>query len=99
MPGYFSKAFLGFKHEIPHKKQYSPHPHVIPNYIAKAQFTEPEEDLLPLGKEKPNSSKQLQEPFSIMDVQSTAQYSLHLVHLPPNKQSQWQKHWQKLYNC
>ena len=34
---------------MPHKKQNSPHPHVIPNYGAKAQFTEPEDDLPPLG--------------------------------------------------
>jgi hypothetical protein len=37
MPGYLSKAFVRFKHETPHKKQNSPHPHVIPNYGAKAQ--------------------------------------------------------------
>ena len=49
MPGYLSKAFVRFKHEMPHKKQNSPHPHVIPNYGAKAQFTEPEDDLPPLG--------------------------------------------------
>jgi len=45
MPGYLSKAFVRFKHEILHKKQNLPHPHVIPNYGATAQFTEPEEDL------------------------------------------------------
>jgi hypothetical protein len=52
MPGCLSKAFVRFKHEIPHKKQNSPHPHIIPNYRAKVQFTEPEEDLPPLGKEE-----------------------------------------------
>ena len=52
MPGYLSKAFVRFKHEIPHKKQNSPHPHVIPNYGAKAQFAEPEEDLPILGTEE-----------------------------------------------
>jgi hypothetical protein len=52
MPGYLSKTFLRFKHEIPHKKKNSPHPHVIPNYGAKAQITEPEEDLPPLRKEE-----------------------------------------------
>ncbi len=52
MPGYLSKAFVRFKHEIPHKKQNSPHPHIIPNYGAKVQFTEPEEDLPPFGKEE-----------------------------------------------
>jgi hypothetical protein len=52
MPGYLSKAFLRFKHEIPHKKQNSPHPHVILNYRAKAQFTEPEDNLPLLGKEE-----------------------------------------------
>ncbi len=52
MPGYLSKAFLRLKHKTPHKKQTSPHPHVISNYGAKAQFTEPEEDLPPLRKEE-----------------------------------------------
>ncbi len=52
MPGYLSKAFVRFKHEIPHKKQNSPHPLIIPNHGAKAQFTEPEEDFLPLRKEE-----------------------------------------------
>jgi len=52
MPGYLSKAFVRFKHEILHKKQNSPHPHVIPNYGAKVQFAEPEEDLPILGTEE-----------------------------------------------
>jgi hypothetical protein len=52
MPGYLSKAFVRFKHEIPHKKQNSPHPHVIPNYGAKAQLAEPEEDFPILGTEE-----------------------------------------------
>jgi len=51
MPGYLSKAFVRFKHEIPHKKQNLPHPHVIPNYGAKAQFAELDEDLPILGTE------------------------------------------------
>jgi hypothetical protein len=33
-------------------KTISPHPHVIPNYGAKAQFTEPEDDLPHLGADK-----------------------------------------------
>ncbi len=52
MPGYLSKAFVRFKHEIPHKKQNSRHPHLIPNYRAKAQLAEPEEDLPILGTEE-----------------------------------------------
>jgi hypothetical protein len=52
MPGYLSKAFVRFKHETPHKKQNSPHPHIIPNYVAKAQYTEPEDDLPPLGADE-----------------------------------------------
>jgi hypothetical protein len=52
MPGYLNKAFVRFKHEIPYKKQNSPHPHVIPNYGAKEQFAEPEEDLPILGTEE-----------------------------------------------
>jgi hypothetical protein len=52
MPGYSSKVFLRFKHEISHKKQNSPHPHVIANYGVKAQVTEPEEDLPPPWKRR-----------------------------------------------
>jgi len=52
MPGYLSKALVRFKHEIPHKKQNSRHPHLIPNYRAKAQLAEPEEDLPILGTEE-----------------------------------------------
>jgi hypothetical protein len=52
MPGYLSKAFVRFKHETPRKKQNSPHPHVVPNYGAKAQYAEPEDDLPPLGAEE-----------------------------------------------
>ncbi len=51
MPGYLSKVFLRFKYEIPYKNQNSPHPHVIPNYGAKAPFTEPEEEP-PLSEKK-----------------------------------------------
>jgi hypothetical protein len=52
MLGHLSKAFLRFNYEIPHKKQNSSHLHVIPNYGAKAQYTEPKGDLTPLGKEE-----------------------------------------------
>ena len=52
MPGYLSKAFVRFKHEMPRKKQNSPHPHIIPNYGAKAQYAEPEDDLPPLGADE-----------------------------------------------
>jgi len=72
MPGYLSKAFMRFKHEMPHKKQNSPHPHVILNYGAKAQFTEPEDDFPPLEQKKQNSYKRSRGRSSIMYVQSTA---------------------------
>ncbi len=52
MPGYLSKAFVRFKHEMPRKKQNSPHPHIVPNYGAKAQYAEPEDDLPPLGADE-----------------------------------------------
>ena len=52
MPGNLSNAFVRFKHEMLHKKQNSPHPHVIPNYGAKEQFTEPEDDLPHLGADE-----------------------------------------------
>ena len=54
MPGYLSKAFVRFKHETPQKQQNSPHPLVIPNYGAKAQYTEPEEDPPPRSRQNKN---------------------------------------------
>ncbi len=37
IPGYIQKALLWFKHKTPKTKQNSPHPHVKPQYGAKAQ--------------------------------------------------------------
>jgi len=52
MPGYLSKALLRFKHEMPKKKQNSPHPHVAPQYGAKTQYVEKADTSPPLGKEE-----------------------------------------------
>ena len=40
MPVCLDKAFLKSKHVALSKKQNSPHPHVIPQYGAKTQYTE-----------------------------------------------------------
>ncbi len=44
MPGYLDKAFLKFKHVAPSKKQNSPHPHTIPQYGAKTQYAESQDE-------------------------------------------------------
>ena len=52
MPGYLDKALLQFKHEMPKTKQNSPHPHVAPQYGAKAQYAEEADNSPPLGKDE-----------------------------------------------
>ncbi len=52
MPGYLEKALVRFKHEKPKSKQYSPHPHVKPQYGAKAQYVEEADTSPPLSKEE-----------------------------------------------
>jgi len=91
MSGYLSKAFVRFKHETPHKKQNSPHPHVIPNYGAIELFTEPEDDLPHLGADETDSYKLSRGCSYIMDVQLTARYSRLSAHSQLNKRNRRQK--------
>ncbi len=51
MPGYLDKVFLKFKHVAPNKKQNSPHPHAIPQYGAKTQCAESQDESPLLNKE------------------------------------------------
>jgi hypothetical protein len=51
MPGYLDKVFLKFKHVAPSKKQNSPHPHTIPQYGAKTQYAESQDESPLLNKE------------------------------------------------
>jgi hypothetical protein len=51
MPGYLDKVFLKFKHVAPSKKQNSPHPHAIPQYGAKTQYAESQDEAPLLNKE------------------------------------------------
>jgi hypothetical protein len=51
MPGNLNKVFLKFKHVAPSKKQNSPHPHAIPQYGAKTQYAESQDDSPLLNKE------------------------------------------------
>jgi hypothetical protein len=51
MPGYISKALQRFAHERPKRIQNSPHPHVVPNYGAKAQYVEEDDPGALLDKE------------------------------------------------
>jgi hypothetical protein len=52
MPGYLQKALIRFKHEKPDKIKNSPHPHVIPQYRAKKQYTKDKDVSPPLSKEE-----------------------------------------------
>jgi Reverse transcriptase (RNA-dependent DNA polymerase) len=48
MPGYVEKALQRFTHQAPVKPQHAPHQWTAPNYGAKIQYTEPEDESLPL---------------------------------------------------
>lgn len=50
MPGYIQKALERFQHPKPIRPQNSPHPHSIPIYGAKAQYTESKDDTPLLDK-------------------------------------------------
>jgi hypothetical protein len=52
MPGYLDKGLMKFKHVAPSKKQNSPHPHVIPQYRAKTQYAEYQDESPLLNKEE-----------------------------------------------
>jgi hypothetical protein len=52
MPGYLKTALIRFKHKTPDKIQNSPHPHVIPQYEAKIQYTKDNNGPPPLSKEE-----------------------------------------------
>jgi hypothetical protein len=52
MPGYIQKALLQFKHQTPIAKQNSLHPHVKPQYGAKAQYATNEDTSPPLTGEE-----------------------------------------------
>jgi hypothetical protein len=51
MPSNLDKVFLKFKHVVPSKKQNSPHPHAIPQYGAKTQYAEFQDESPLLNKE------------------------------------------------
>ncbi len=51
MPGYIKKALLRFKHHKPKKMQNSPHPHTIPDYGNKIQYTADKDNTPKLGKD------------------------------------------------
>jgi hypothetical protein len=51
MPGYLDKVFLKVKHVAPSKKQNPPHPHILPQYGAKIQYVEYQDESSLLNKE------------------------------------------------
>jgi Reverse transcriptase (RNA-dependent DNA polymerase) len=48
MPGYTEKALLRFTHPTPAKPQHSPHEWTPPDYGAKVQYADPEDQSIPL---------------------------------------------------
>jgi hypothetical protein len=77
MPDYLWKAMIRFKHDTPTKIQNSLHPHVDPQYGAKIQYTETEDESPPLIKKGQNLSNKSQGQFCIMPKWWTAQSSPH----------------------
>jgi hypothetical protein len=50
MPGYVQKALTRFEHPPPKKRQDQPYPHVKPNYGAKLQYSQEDDDSPALNK-------------------------------------------------
>jgi hypothetical protein len=50
MPGYVRKALIRFQHPPPAKRQDQPYPHVKPNYGAKKQYSQEDDDSPALSK-------------------------------------------------
>jgi Reverse transcriptase (RNA-dependent DNA polymerase) len=48
MPGYVEKALQRFTHQAPAKPQHAPHQWTAPNYGAKVQYADPDDDSMPL---------------------------------------------------
>ncbi len=50
MPGYVRKALTRFQHPTPAKRQNQPYPHAKPNYGAKNQYSQENDDSPALSK-------------------------------------------------
>ncbi len=63
LPGYLDKLFLKFKYVAPSTKQNSPHPHAIPQYGAKTQYAESQDESPLLNKEDTKHVQAVMETF------------------------------------
>jgi hypothetical protein len=78
MPDYLRKGMIQYKHSTLTKIQNSPHPHIDPQYGAKIQYTETEDESPPPSiKKGQNLSNKLQGHFCIRPKRWTAQSSPH----------------------
>jgi hypothetical protein len=93
MPGYVRKALTRFQHPHPAKRQDQPYPHVKPNYGAKMQYSQEDNDSPVLSKAGKNSSKRCVEYFCSSQGQSMGDYSLPSAHSRPNRQTRRKKQW------
>jgi hypothetical protein len=78
MPGYIAKALQRFTHPTPVKPQHSPHRWVAPNYGAKTQYADEEDNSLPVDN---NSIKRIQEVIGTFLYSSRAVDNTMLVSL------------------
>ncbi len=93
MPGYVRKALTRFQHPHLAKRQDQPYPHVKPNYGAKKQYSQEDDDSPALSKAGENSSKRCVEFSFSLQERSMGDYSPLSALLRPNKPTQQREQW------
>ena len=93
MPGYVRKALTRFQHKPPAKRQDQPYPHVKPNYGAKQQYSQENDNSPALNKAGKNSSKRCVEFFCSSRERSMGDYSPLSALSRPNKRTQQREQW------
>ena len=94
MPGKVRKALTHFQHPLPAKRQDQPYPHVKPNYGAKKQYSQEDEESPALSKA---GEKIIQEVCGVFlyssQGRSMGDYSRPSALSRPNRQTQRRKQW------
>ena len=52
IPGYVKKVLKMFKHQTPSNPQNHPHPHILPKYGAQVQYSELEDTMPKISKDR-----------------------------------------------
>jgi len=86
MPGYVQKALTRFQHPLPAKRQDQPYPHVKPNYGAKKQYSQEDDDSPALNKAGKKSFKRYAECSFSLQGRLMGDYSLPSALLRPSSQ-------------